>query len=95
MRLGQRMCRQLGKPFRCAALACRRAQVEEFATANRALCCRIAQDKPITGRCGRRLIKHQLNQALPYPAGSDRRRGERRVLRFRQRHDAGAQASIG
>ena len=64
-RLGQRVCCQLGKPFRCASLACRRAQVEEFATANRALCCRIAQDKPISGRCGRRLIKHQLNQAFP------------------------------
>src|SRR5262249_32606521 len=65
------MCRQLGKPLRRAAFASRSAQVEEPAPTYRALGCRIAQDKAVSGSGGRRLIKHQLNQAFPtWRAGS-------------------------
>src|SRR6478672_4660546 len=65
LRFGERMCRQLSKPLRRAAFARRSAQVEERATTYRALRRRIAQDKPVSGSGGRRLIKHQLNQAFP------------------------------
>src|SRR5262249_61622165 len=59
------MRRQVGKPLRRAAFASRSAQVEEPAPTYRALGCRIAQDKAVSGSGGRRLIKHQLNQAFP------------------------------
>ena len=65
---------KLGEPFGRSAPACRRAQIEKRAAADRALRGRVANDEAVAGCRRDRPLQHELHP--PFPAGRERRVAE-------------------
>ena len=83
--IGNGMRLQLREPLRRAAFARRRAQVQEFAAADGALRCGVAQHEAVAFGGGDRPVEHELHRGLA--AGRDRR--------IAKQHDAGADFGRG
>ena len=85
LRIGDGMRPQLRQPLRRAALARRRAQIEEAAAADGALRRGVAQHEAVAFRRGDRPVKHQLHRRL----------AARRDRRVAKQHDARADFGRG